>query len=137
MAAGIYKKGQGYWTRLMSAIAWGTIVLMGCQWIWKVLQGIQIEGVQTVYISAAGAVLFGAVFGGLLYVLLAVKPKVVDFMIATEGEMKKVNWSTRREIIGSTWIVIGLTVFIAALCLVFDLAFQWFFRSINVLETGT
>ena len=30
-------------------------------------------------------------------------------MIATEGEMKKVNWSTRREILGSTWIVIGLT----------------------------
>ena len=34
-------------------------------------------------------------------------------MIATEGEMKKVNWSTRREIIGMTWVVIGLTVFIA------------------------
>jgi hypothetical protein len=27
--------------------------------------------------------------------------KVVDFMIATEGELKKVNWSTRREIVGS------------------------------------
>ena len=35
MAFGIYKQGQGYWTRLMTAIAGGTIVAMGVAWMWQ------------------------------------------------------------------------------------------------------
>jgi preprotein translocase SecE subunit len=120
----------------MSAIALGTLVLMGAGWLWGVLRGVRVEGVQPVYVSATGAVLLIAVFGILGYWLLARHPKVVDFMIATEGEMKKVNWSTRREILGSTWVVIGMTVFIAILCFVFDWFFIFFFRAINVLEGG-
>ena len=135
MAVGIYKKGQGYWTRLMSAIALGMLVLMGAVWLWELLAQLRIGTVQQVYIQAAGAVILLAVAGWLGYWLIGCKPRVVDFMIATEGEMKKVNWSTRREIIGSTWIVIGLTVFIAALLFFYDLIFQWFFRFIDVLET--
>ena len=137
MAAGIYKKGQGYWTRLMSAIALGTLILMGCSWVWDIAKAIPIGDVQPVYVSATGAVIFGGILGIIGFVLIGRKPKVVDFMIATEGEMKKVNWSTRREILGSTWIVIGLTILIAALCFVFDLLFQRFFMWVNVLETGT
>ena len=37
--------------------------------------------------------------------------------------------------VGSTWVVIGLTLLIAILCFVFDLVFQKFFQIINVLET--
>ncbi len=136
MDAGIYKKGQGYWTRLMSAIGLGMIVLMGCVWIWDVLKAVRIGNVQPIYISAVGAVIFGAVFGVLGFFLIGRKPGVVDFMIATEGEMKKVNWSTRREILGSTWIVIGLTILVALLCFACDLLFQRFFMWINVLESA-
>ena len=57
-------------------------------------------------------------------------------MIATEGEMKKVNWSTRREIFGSTWVVIGLTVFIAIICFGFDRMFQYIFTLMKVLEVN-
>ena len=75
-------------------------------------------------------------FGWLLYYLICVKPKVADFLIATEGEMKKVNWSTRREIIGSTWVVIGLTFFIAVAIFVLDyLIFTPFFQWIRVLDS--
>ena len=77
-----------------------------------------------------------AFFGWLGYYLIGCKPKVVDFMIATEGEMKKVNWSTRREILGSTWVVIGLTLFIAMYCFGFDLIFNKFFQFIGVLDAG-
>jgi preprotein translocase SecE subunit len=48
--------------------------------------------------------------------------------------MKKVNWSTRREVVGSTVIVILLSLFIAVLCWVFDYIFAWFFAMIDVLE---
>ncbi|MHC5004584.1 MAG: preprotein translocase subunit SecE [Planctomycetota bacterium] len=135
MEAGIYKKGQGYWTRLMSAIALGTLIAMGALWIWNELKRVRIEGVEPVFVSAAGATIFALIFGIIGFILIGRKQRVVDFMIATEGEMKKVNWSTRREILGSTWVVIGLTIFIALLCFVVDLLFQRFFMWIDVLES--
>jgi len=137
MIGGIYKKGQGYWTRLMSAIALGLIVLLGVVWLWDLLAAVQIGTFQTVYVQATAAVITGAVFGLLGYYYIGLKPKVVDFMIATEGEMKKVNWSSRREIFGSTWIVIALTIFIALFCFLADRIFQQIFTWIDVLESTT
>lgn len=132
--AAIYKKGQGYWTRLMSAIAFGMLVLMGVVWLWNLLASAKFGDIQTVYIQAGAAVVMMAVLGWIGFRLIGRSPKVVDFMIATEGEMKKVNWSSRREILGSTWVVIALTLFIALYCFTFDLVFQVFFEWIGVLE---
>ena len=42
MAVAIYKKGQGYWTRMMSAIAAGLIIFMGAVWLWDILKAIRI-----------------------------------------------------------------------------------------------
>jgi preprotein translocase SecE subunit len=64
-----------------------------------------------------------------------VKPRSVDFLIATEGEMKKVNWSTRREIVGSTVAVITTAVILALFCWVLEIVFVWFFQLIKVLES--
>ena len=55
-------------------------------------------------------------------------------MIATEGEMKKVSWSTRQEIIGSTKVVIFTTIFLAMLLFLVDLCFMKFFQFIGVLK---
>ena len=60
---GIYKKGQGYWTRLMSAIAMGLIVLLGVIWLWDLLAAVKIGNVQTIFVQATAAVISGAVFG--------------------------------------------------------------------------
>jgi preprotein translocase SecE subunit len=133
--AAIYKKGQGYWTRLMSAIGLGTMVLFGADWLWKLLAPIRIGEIEPIYIQAGAAVIFIAGLGWLGYWLLGANPRVVDFMIATEAEMKKVNWSTRREVLGSTWVVIALTVFIAIFCFTTDRAFQILFTWLDVLET--
>lgn len=137
MPAALYKPGQGYWTRTMTAIGLGLLVVMGALWVAGLLANVRIGGYEPVYTQAAVVVLILAVFGTLGYWLIGRKPRVVDFMIATESEMKKVNWSTKREIIGSTWVVIGLTVFISLFCLLFDLTFQWIFQMMNVLETRT
>lgn len=134
--AGIYKPGQGYWTRTMSAVGAGLLLLMGVLWLWDLLKTIPIGGLQPVYTAAIGVVIIIAIFGSIGFYLIGRKPRVVDFMIATEGELKKVNWSTRREILGSTWVVIGLTIIIAALCLTFDFLFAWVFRWMGVLQTG-
>jgi preprotein translocase SecE subunit len=134
--AAIYKKGQGYWTRMMSGIGFGLLIAMGAAWTWNQFKTVRIGTIEPVYVSATAAVIFLSVFGLLTYHFLGRNPKFVDFTIATEGEMKKVNWSTRREIVGSTWAVIGLTIIIALLCWVFDNFFAWVFQQIGVLQTA-
>jgi len=64
-----------------------------------------------------------------------VKPKSVDFLVATEGEMKKVNWSTRREVVGSTVAVVVTAIVLALFCWGLELLFVWFFQLIHVLKS--
>lgn len=149
MGLRIHKKGQGYWTRVMSAIALGTLVLMGAAWLWDNFKNVRLggsdeidpatkalvdPGLEPVYTQAGVAVIFVGFFALLGYYLIGCKPKVVDFLIATEGEMKKVNWSTRREIRGSTIVVIGLTFIVAVIIGVLDLAYLKIFQWITVLD---
>ncbi len=62
------------------------------------------------------------------------KPGNVDFLIATDGEMKKVNWTSKRELIGSTKVVILFMFAIAIILFVLDLLFNTVFYSIRVLN---
>ncbi len=48
-------------------------------------------------------------------------------MVAAEGEMKKVSWSSRKEIAVSTFIVIMVVILMAVLLGVTDLGFKMFF----------
>ena len=61
---------------------------------------------------------------------------VVDFMVATEGEMKKVNWSSWREVWGSTKVVIVSVLALGVLLCVVDVLFIFSFEAIGVLRTG-
>ncbi len=133
---GIYKKGQGYWTRMMSGIAAGLLIFMGASWLWKTMNQVRIGSIEAVYVQAGAAVIFIGVLAVIAYYLIAVHKKVVDFLIATEGEMKKVNWSTRREIMGSTWVVISLTFIVAAIIAFLDAGYSMIFQALKVLETA-
>lgn len=226
MAAGIYKVGQGYWVRVMTATMIGVITLAAAAWTWtqasrlherlpkntwivavdsvppsaaagqtvtlfakesggKVGPSIGTASIESTasksltlknvnmterltdptsagaldFAGAAGAapirsvitssrgspfievgllqglmaglvILIGAVIG---YYATAVHPRFVDFLISTDGEMKKVNWSTVRDVRMSTAVVIFAAFMLAGSLFVVDFAFQWFFRSIGVL----
>jgi preprotein translocase SecE subunit len=67
------------------------------------------------------------------YWLTALHKNFVEFLISTDMEMKKVNWSTRRDIIKSTWVVIAASVLIAGSLFAVDYGLQAFFRAIGVL----
>ncbi len=134
--SGIYKAGQGYWTRMMSSIAAGLLIFMGAVWLWDTIAGVRVGNLQTVYVQAGAAVVFITVLAVIGYYLICVHKRFVDFLIATEGEMKKVNWSTRREIMGSTWVVISLTFIIATLIALLDLFYSMIFTTLNVLESA-
>ncbi len=63
----------------------------------------------------------------LLLFWLVNKVSVADFMIAAEGEMKKVSWSSKQEIVASTTIVIIVVVLMAGLLGITDIIFNTFF----------
>jgi preprotein translocase SecE subunit len=70
----------------------------------------------------AGVVLIlGTVIG---YWFVGLRPRTVEFLIATDFEMKKVNWSTPREVMGHTWVVIGACVLLATVLFVIDIGLQ-------------
>jgi preprotein translocase SecE subunit len=133
----IYKPGQGFYTRVCSAVGLALLALMGVAWLWKLVAVSRFLGkYEPVYGQATMAILILAILGALGYWLIGVNARTVDFLIATEGEMKKVNWSTRKEVIGSTTLVIGFTFFLAALCFLLDFLFAVFFKWIHVLDSA-
>jgi preprotein translocase subunit SecE len=131
----IYKRGQGYYTRMGTVIGGAVIIAGGMNYLWDQLGVFQdSEQIWTLYLRVGVPLVMGLVFGLLLFWLTGSNRKSCDFLIATEGEMKKVSWSTRREVIGSTKVVILFTVLLAILLFVVDLAFLLFFSSIRVVK---
>lgn len=61
-------------------------------------------------------------------------PVFADFLIATEAEMNKVSWTTRRRLIQDT-VVVLVTVFLLTVFLfVVDMAWAWGLTKIGVLQ---
>jgi preprotein translocase SecE subunit len=123
MLTHIYKPGQGKYTRLTSGIATGGVVGLGC---WRLYQILGATDLNLWVITMVPVVVFVA-FGILIYWLLN-KVAVADFMIAAEGELKKVNWSTRHEVFVSTVVVIVVVLVLAALLGTADLVLEVIFR---------
>jgi len=123
MLTKIYKPGQGKHTRLCSGFTVGTIVALGC---WRLYERLGATDWSLWVISLVPVGVFAGL-GVLIYWLLN-KPSLADFMIAAEGELKKVNWSSRREIVVSTVVVIVVVVAMAVLLGATDMIFQLVFR---------
>lgn len=131
MATAIYKPDQGYWTRTMSAVAFGVLGLAGGAWLYQETAGL------SMYIRGSVAAAFMIVIAACVYWVFGANRRSVEFFIATEGELKKVNWSTRREIMGSTWVVVTVAVSIAAILFVVDIFFKEMFSAIGILTGGS
>jgi preprotein translocase subunit SecE len=130
----VYKPGQGFHTRVWSGVGAGALVLWFAYFLYEKL-GAMATDQSTARLWQVGTwVAVIVVFGLLGYWLLALNRKVGDFLIATEGEMKKVNWSSRKDIIGSTKVVVIMVLFMGSLLFMVDLFFMAFFNSIGVLK---
>jgi preprotein translocase subunit SecE len=127
----IYKKGQGHWTRMGTL---GGAVLIGVvtgQFLWSQRAELNISDRVTYFIVG----IFALVYAAVAFYLLN-RPTNVDFLIATDSEMKKVNWTTRKELIGSTRVVILFMFLIAVVLFLYDLLFHTFFWWIGVLKAN-
>ena len=127
----IYKRTQGKHTRSLTFAAGMVLNLYGAYWLSERLSVFGNVLVQfLIPLGVAAAITW------LLYWLVN-KPSMADFLIATEGEMKKVAWSHRREVIGSTKVVVFTTLTLAVMLFFVDIMFQKFFSFIKVLRITT
>ena len=124
MSLKIYKRGQGYNTRLWSALSAFAIVAIGCFILWSRLRVTDNPWVE--FLVPAGVC---AAFALLIFWIVN-KPSVADFMIQAEGEIKKVSWSSKKEIIASTTVVIFVVILMSLLLLGADVLFQWFLLNV-------
>jgi preprotein translocase SecE subunit len=131
----IYKKGHGYWTRMGTAIGAGLLGLIVTFELYSqvptFLHGTQSHDKKVAFIAAAVFLVAYTIWA----FWFTNKPSTVEFLVATDSEMKKVNWTTRKELIGSTKVVIGFMFIIAIFLFVCDLVFGSFFHLIGVLKT--
>lgn len=222
MASAIYKPGQGYWTRVLTAVFGGVLVLAAAAWLygqalliplpdraWITSYGsaadiapgqqvellgeavigqratlgsatvetveaglsggtltvvdpvmnedalrTQVEALRTqsgqvttlsggirgvpiierIYVQGGMVVLVVLLGAAVILYFVAIKKSAVDFLIATDGEMKKVNWSTRKDVLNSTWVVIGASALLGLYLYGFDIIFAFFFEAIGVLD---
>ena len=136
MAMTIYKSGQGYWTRLMTAIAVATLTLGAAVWFNAEILDVYILQDATNALYWQSGIIAGTalIVGALLWYFLN-KPSIADFMIATENEMKKVNWPSKQSVIALTWIVIAGTLMIALLLFLVNTLFTLLFTKIDILQT--
>jgi preprotein translocase SecE subunit len=227
MAFGIYKPGQGYWLRVLTAVGVGVVTLYAAVWGWGQAEAVRLpakewtiaaqavtgqvgvgdtvvliryEGTSTAPLGTARVAEFregsarratlvidsfdstttrdtipdafrviageslaptfradiassaptpvipqlylqAIVAGSLILVgtlaiawFVAFSPRAGDFLIATDSEMKKVNWTTYKHVRGSTIVVIVAAFLIAGILFIVDLGFSSFFKAVGVLE---
>lgn len=132
----MYKPGQGYWTRLGTALGAGAVILFIAYFVYQQIVVIPFfasvpggESRTTRRFVATGLVV------GLLALLvqwIMNGPKRAQFLIDTDSEMKKVNWSTWPELVGSTRVVIFFMLLTALFLFIFDTQFHAFFYGLGV-----
>lgn len=129
-----YKPEQGKYTRLGTFLAGGALVAWGAYFMYERLQVFQGDDWGSLLITTGIPLLVAAALGWLVWWVTYGNRPAGDFMIATEGEMKKVSWSTRREVIGSTKVVILFTFLFALYLFGIDVVFQFVFSALGVLQ---
>ncbi len=130
-----YKPEQGRWTRNGTLVGAGVMIAWGVMAIYDQLQIFEGDEGWRFLITVGVPLAFGLIcFAGAWHLVYGRRTSS-DFMIATEGEMKKVNWSSRREVIGSTKVVIFFTLLMAVFLFAADLGFQQLFKAIGALKS--
>lgn len=117
----IYKRGHGYYTRLWTAIACLFLAALGCYRLHSRL--ILVDNPWVQHITPA---LLWVALAWLVY-WASNRPSLADFFIAAEGELKKVSWSNRQQVVVSTVIVVFVVALMSILLGSIDVIFRLFF----------
>ncbi|MEN8148235.1 MAG: preprotein translocase subunit SecE [Planctomycetota bacterium] len=130
-----YKKGQGSIARLLALAGCLLLLFWGGWSFWIWLQGFtslssSLLEVPTVGLEIDLALIIAVVVvlaGGAGSVWILNRPRLVDLLIETEAEMKKVSWPSRQEAWNSSVIVVVTVVVMMGLLFFYDFALNHIF----------
>jgi len=129
MALSVYKKGQGTGARGIAGVVAAVLGIWAAHQMWysPLVQG-------SITMRVIGSVIAGAIFGGLPIWFVLFHHQAVDILIETQQEMKKVAWSSRAEVVGSTLVVLATVILLAVFILSTDLVLNAMFRLIGLFR---
>jgi preprotein translocase SecE subunit len=129
MPLGLYKPGQGNWSR---GVAAGGLAAFG---LWGALETrawmIDYTVREKFYV---GNIVPGIILLAFLWAawFVANRMGTTDFIIETETEMKKVTWPTTREIVGATVVVVIVVVVLGAFMFGVDQLLEKVFKLVHI-----
>tara|TARA_B100001013_G_C24607069_1_gene441491 strand:+ start:1023 stop:1418 length:396 start_codon:yes stop_codon:yes gene_type:complete len=127
MVLNVHKTGQGTIARLIGGAIGAILAYFGGQQLYIFL-------VKFMYAPEAWGIAIGVLgFLGLAWLsiyYLLINPKTSDYLIETELEMRKVNWPTKQELIGSTGVVIACVVILSVYIFLNDLVIGFVLKDI-------
>lgn len=132
----ILKKGQGAWARIAAYVCCAILVAFGAiqffatfnqldSAVW--VKGLPLLGDVNLWKTLAIVVFL---LGLLAVHLVLNRPRMVDTLIDTESEMRKVSWPSRREVKSATIVVVVVTVVLGMSLYGFDWALRRIFHLI-------
>ncbi|MDR1484162.1 MAG: preprotein translocase subunit SecE [Planctomycetaceae bacterium] len=127
-----FKPSQGVYARRLTAFGIFIIFASGAYRLFvtsPVLPFIKADTQLVAGITAIVITLLGAWFA----FRIVNWPTFANFLASVEGEMAKVSWPSWAELYSSTVVVLTLFVILAAMILVFDLAWMTIFKIIRVI----
>jgi preprotein translocase subunit SecE len=126
----IAKPGQGIHVRWGTALGGLLLAFGGATFSWSIAK----RFTDNEMVLRLVPVVFLVGLAYLIFRLVGRHAGVIDFLIATEGEMKKVNWSSKKEVWGATKVVIVTVLALAFILAFVDVVFIGFFSGIGVLK---
>ena len=127
MALELYKRGQGSAARIVTAVGLIALAAFGANALREFILGYTagetawaVGPVQLRPDLVAAVVVFLGAAGAIGWVVSGCR-RVVDFLILTEGELRKVSWPSRRDLWHQTVVVIVVSVFFGIFILICDL----------------
>ena len=116
MGVSVYKKGQGTAARGIAGVVFAGVGVWAAYAMWATLYDWPMVW-RVIFTSAVGLLL-----GALPLYLILCQRRAVDVLIETQQEMRKVAWSSRREVVGSTIVVIVVVALLSMFILGLDMA---------------
>ena len=126
----IYKQNQGRYVRIVTFVAAMVLIVWGAAALSGKFASYAATRQPLIQFGIPTAVVLGL---GLLVFRVVNRQKSADFLIGTESEMKKVSWSSKKEVVGSTKVVIITAVILAGLLFGVDFLFTLFFQWVGVM----
>lgn len=133
MGLEINKPGQGKYARITAYMLGVALIVFGGIRLYATINEPGHEWVDNVpllgHISIYNTIAIGVVLVGVFLLHLVLNlPGMVNTLIDTEQELKKVSWPSKREVRNATIVVVLVTFAMAGMLFGFDRLLRWLFQ---------